>query len=237
MNAGPASTRKPARGCRTPDLFADEARGPRHESLAPGAWLLRGFAADRMTTMLAAIDRVVAAAPLRHMHTPGGRRMAVAMSNCGAFGWVGDRRGYRYESRDPTSGKSWPAMPEAFAELAGRAAASAGYRGFAPDACLVNRYEPGIGLSLHQDRDEIDFDAPIVSVSLGLPATFLFGGDARSDKPQRVLLRHGDVVVWGGPARLRYHGVLPLADGHHEVLGAQRMNLTLRRAGERQEIR
>lgn len=221
------------RAC-TPDLFAAEMSDVRHESLAPGAWLLRGFALDRMPAILTAIERVLAAAPLRHMHTPGGRRMAVAMSNCGALGWISDRRGYRYEPRDPSSGKPWPAMPEVFAELADRAAKAAGFPGFAPDACLVNRYEPGTRLTLHQDRDEADFDAPIVSVSLGLPATFLFGGEARTDKPQRVLLRHGDVVVWGGPARLRYHGVMPLKDGHHQVLGAQRMNLTLRRAGVRQ---
>jgi alkylated DNA repair protein (DNA oxidative demethylase) len=121
-------------------------------------------------------------------------------------------------------------MPEVMLALAGDAAMAAGFADFVPDACLVNRYVPGARLSLHQDRDERDFGAPIVSVSLGLPATFLFGGDARSDRQQRVRLQHGDVVVWGGPARMHHHGVLPLKDGHHPVLGAQRLNLTFRRA-------
>lgn len=213
----------------THDLFAadDDGRLP----LAPGAWLLRGFALDRAPALLAAIERVAAAAPFRHMETRGGLRMSVAMSNCGALGWVSDRRGYRYEAADPLSGRPWPAMPDAFAGLAGDAARAAGFDGFAPDACLVNRYVPGTRLSLHQDRDERDFDAPIVSVSLGLPATFLFGGNARSDPQLRIPLRHGDVVVWGGPSRLRHHGVSPLPEGRHPLVGAQRLNLTFRRAG------
>jgi alkylated DNA repair protein (DNA oxidative demethylase) len=213
------------------DLFAPHPPEVRNEPLAPGAWLLRGFAWDAATALLAGIEQVLASAPLRNMQTPGGRRMSVEMSNCGALGWISDRRGYRYVARDPLGGSPWPAMPEAFAELADRAAAVAGFPAFRPDACLVNCYRPGTRLALHQDRDEADLDAPIVSVSLGLPATFLFGGDARSDKPLRIPLRHGDVVVWGGPARLRHHGVMPLKDGHHGILGARRMNLTLRRAG------
>lgn len=212
----------------TQDLFTDDAdRLP----LAPGAWLLRGFALDRVPALLAAVERVAAAAPFRHMETRGGLRMSVAMSNCGALGWVSDRRGYRYDAIDPRSGRPWPAMPDAFAALAADVADAAGFPGFVPDACLVNRYVPGTRLGLHQDRDECDFDAPIVSVSLGLPATFLFGGDARGDKAQRIPLQHGDVVVWGGPARLRHHGVLALKDGHHPMLGPQRINLTLRLAG------
>lgn len=213
----------------THDLFAaeDADRLP----LAPGAWLLRGFALDRAPALLAAVGDVTAAAPFRHMETRRGLRMSVAMSNCGALGWVSDRRGYRYASVDPLGGQPWPAMPEVFAALAGEAARAAGFDGFVPDACLVNRYVPGTRLSLHQDRDERDFEAPIVSVSLGLPATFLFGGANRSDRTQRVPLRHGDVVVWGGAARLFHHGVLPLADGHDPLLGAQRINLTLRKAG------
>jgi DNA oxidative demethylase len=164
------------------------------------------------------------------MRTPGGFSMSVAMTNCGPFGWVSDPTGYRYSPTDPETGVAWPAMPAAFAELATRAAAAAGFPDFAPDACLVNRYEPGARLTLHQDKDEWDFGAPIVSVSLGVPAVFLFGGLKRSDRPQRVPLEHGDVVVWGGPARLRYHGVAKLEESRHAFAGNARINLTLRRA-------
>jgi alkylated DNA repair protein (DNA oxidative demethylase) len=173
---------------------------------------------------------VVEAAPFRHMLTPNGRRMSVAMTNCGAVGWVSDRAGYRYDACDPESGRPWPPMPDVFGQLALQAAERAGFGAFAPDACLINRYEPGARLSLHQDRDERDFAAPIVSVSLGLPAVFLFGGLRRADTPRRVPLVHGDVVVWGGPSRLRYHGVLPLEDGHHPLMGGYRINLTFRKA-------
>lgn len=195
------------------------------------ARVLRGFAlpwVDRLLTALAEVER---AAPPRHMVTPGGLAMSVANTNCGALGWVSDRRGYRYSATDPLSGLPWPAMPPAFAELALAAAAAAGFAGYAPDACLVNHYRPGTRLSLHQDRDERDHRAPIVSVSLGMPAVFLFGGLVRADKAARVPLQHGDVVVWGGVDRLRFHGVLPLKDLPHPVLGAERINLTLRQAG------
>jgi len=165
------------------------------------------------------------------MTTPGGFRMTVAMTNCGALGWVSDRRGYRYDAIDPQRGAAWPSMPASFTRLAAQAASRAGFKGFVPDACLINRYEPGAKLSLHQDRDEHDLSAPIVSVSLGLPAVFLFAGLNRADKAKRIGLRHGDVVVWGGASRLRFHGVLPLADGAHALLGRQRINLTFRRAG------
>lgn len=216
----------------TLDLFAaDGPPEPWQEALAPGAMVLRGFALEGAAALVAGIAQVTARAPWRHLITPGGFRMSVAMTNCGALGWVSDATGYRYQGTDPQSGERWPLMPEAFALLASRAAASAGFENFAPDACLINRYEPGARLSLHQDRDERDYGAPIVSVSLGLPAVFLFGGSARGDKTQRVPLVHGDVVVWGGPARLRYHGVLALRDGVHPVLGACRVNLTFRRAG------
>jgi len=211
-----------------PGLFDD---APRAAALAPGAVLLGAFALPLQGELLDAIDRVAAGSPFRHMLTPGGRRMSVAMTNCGALGWISDRGGYRYAALDPQSGRPWPAMPESFLELAAGAAKRAGFPGFVPDACLVNRYEPGARLTLHQDRDERDFSAPIVSVSLGLPAVFLFGGERRADRPQRVSLAHGDVVVWGGPARLRFHGVLPLVDGRHPVTGHHRINLTLRKAG------
>ena len=171
-----------------------------------------------------------ALAPFRHMQTPSGHLMSVAMTSCGTAGWVTDRSGYRYEACDPGSGRPWPAMPAVFLELAVQAAARAGFRGFVPDACLVNRYEPGARMSLHQDKDERDLAAPIVSVSLGLPAVFLFGGSRRADAPCRIRLAHGDVVVLGGPARLRYHGVTPLKDGQHPATGRQRFNLTFRKA-------
>jgi len=198
--------------------------------IAEGALLLRGFARPHDRDLIAAIEAITEAAPFRRMVTPGGHRMSVAMTNCGALGWVTDPRGYRYDPVDPDSGKPWPLMPALFRELAEKAATEAGFAGFAPEACLINRYEPGARMSLHQDRDERNMTAPIVSVSLGLPATFLFGGMKRSDKPQRYRLQHGDVVVWGGPARLAFHGVAPLADGEHGLLGRKRINLTFRRA-------
>src|SRR5437868_13477912 len=198
--------------------------------MAEGAVLLRGFARPAEAALLAALRDIEIEAPFRRMFTPGGHQMSVAMTNCGCCGWVTDRSGYRYDGVDPESGKAWPAMPAIFRELADSAAREAGFAGFAPDACLVNRYEPGAKMSLHQDRDEQDFSAPIVSVSLGLPAIFLFGGPKRSDTPQRYRLAHGDVVVWGGPSRLYFHGIAPLADGEHPLLGRKRINLTFRRA-------
>ncbi len=192
--------------------------------------LLRGFVRSIKGELLTALRGIVEQAPFRHMVTPGGHQMSVAMTNCGSAGWVTDRSGYRYDGTDPVSGKSWPAMPPPFRELAGRAAAEAGFAGFSPDACLINRYEPGARMSLHQDKDENDFGAPIVSVSLGLPAIFMFGGLQRSDKPRRFRLEHGDIAVWGGPARLAFHGVAPLADGEHALMGRQRINLTFRKA-------
>lgn len=200
------------------------------ELIAPGAVLLRGFAADVAEALLQALAPLVVAAPLRHLVTPGGHTMSVAMSNCGALGWVSDRAGYRYGRSDPLSGQPWPSMPACFVEVALRAAAESGFAGFQPDACLINHYEPGSRMSLHQDKDERDLRAPIVSVSLGLPAVFLFGGLQRNERPTRYRLAHGDVVVWGGASRLAFHGVAPLADGDHPRLGRQRINLTFRRA-------
>jgi alkylated DNA repair protein (DNA oxidative demethylase) len=215
----------------TADLFdsiGDPA--PSRETMAEGAVLLRGFARPHDAELIHALHEIVEQAPFRHMHTPGGHEMSVAMTNCGPLGWVTDRSGYRYDAIDPQSGQNWPAMPPEFLELATGATDAAGFAGFAPDACLINRYVPGARMSLHQDRDERDFNNPIVSVSLGLPAVFLFGGPKRSDKPSRYRLEHGDVVVWGGPSRLFFHGVAPLADGEHAMLGRARINLTFRRA-------
>ena len=208
------------------ELFAEPK-----EPLTEGAMLLRAFCAAQIESLLRDLAGVTAAAPFRHMITPGGYRMSVAMTNCGPLGWVSDASGYRYSGTDPLSGTPWPAMPEGFARLAEAAAAAAGFPAFAPDACLVNRYEPGAKLSLHQDKDEQDYRAPIVSVSLGLPATFLFGGQRRKDPVRRFRLVTGDVVVWGGPARLTYHGVSPLAVGEDPLTGRCRINLTFRKAG------
>lgn len=213
----------------TLDLFAADGPQLEDEALDPGALVLRGFATAREAALKLDLARVTAAAPFRHLITPGGFRMSVAMTNCGELGWVSDRRGYRYDPVDPESGERWPPMPDSFRTLAADAAARAGYDGFAPDGCLVNRYAPGARLSMHQDRDEKDLRAPIVSVSLGLPAVFLWGGDARADKARRVPLQHGDVVVWGGPSRLRFHGVLALKDGDHPFADGHRINLTFRK--------
>jgi alkylated DNA repair protein (DNA oxidative demethylase) len=215
----------------TADLFDRTEALPARETIADGAMLLRGFARPIQHDLLTAIDGIIAQAPFRHMITPGGYQMSVAMTNCGRLGWVTDRTGYRYDAIDPSTGRPWPDMPKIFRELAGQAAAQAGFAGFCPEACLVNCYEPGARLSLHQDRDEENYDEPIVSVSLGLPATFLWGGLKRADRPVRYRLVHGDVVVWGGPSRLTFHGVAPLADGEHELLGRRRINLTFRKAG------
>jgi alkylated DNA repair protein (DNA oxidative demethylase) len=200
------------------------------EPLAPGAALLRGFAAPLDAALADVVRSVSAAAPFRQMDTPGGFTMSVAMTNCGAFGWVSDEGGYRYSPTDPDTGREWPALAPVLADLAGRAATAAGFDGFTPDACLVNRYAPGVRLTLHQDKDERDMSQPIVSVSLGVPAVFLFGGRKRKERTLRVHLEHGDVVVWGGPARLRYHGVATLKAAQHPFAGAERINLTLRRA-------
>lgn len=216
----------------TPDLFGETpAELPPTERLGAQALLLRGFALPFVDQLLPALAAVEAAAPFRIMLTPGGQAMSVALTNCGELGWISDRRGYRYSPVDPLSGQPWPALPEAFRRLAREAAAAAGFADFAPDACLVNRYLPGTRMSLHQDRDERSLEHPIVSVSLGIPALFLFGGHARRDPAQRLTMQHGDVVVWGGVDRLRFHGILPIKEAVHPLLGAQRINFTLRRAG------
>lgn len=215
------------------DLFADAEpeQQPRRGQIGEQSYVLRGFALPWLERLLPALEAVLVAAPFRQMVTPGGFTMSVALSSCGQFGWTTDRSGYRYTRDDPQTGRPWPMMPEVFFQLAQAAAQAAGFADFAPDSCLINRYIPGAKMSLHQDKDEHSYAAPIVSVSLGLPAMFLFGGFARGDKSQRIPLLHGDIVVWGGVDRLRYHGVLPIKDGHHPRLGEQRINFTFRTAG------
>ena len=212
------------------ELSAAETEG-RRETIGPYAVVLNGFALPHVEMLLPALAAIEQRAPFRHLLTPGGFTMSVATTNCGQLGWTSDRRGYRYTDTDPASGHPWPEMPPLFRDLARDAAAAAGFNAFVPDACLLNRYLPGARLSLHQDRDEHDFGAPIVSVSLGMPAVFLFGGRRRTDKTTRILLLHGDIVVWGGEDRLRYHGVLPLQDRPDPLLGSKRINLTFRKAG------
>lgn len=216
----------------TLDLFGDDDTAQQgREAIGPQSFVLRSFALPYADALLQGVDDVTAQSPFRHMDTPGGYTMSVALTNCGQLGWTTDARGYRYARIDPMTGQPWPDLPDAFLRLAQAAAAEAGFPGFTPDACLVNRYEPGSRLSLHQDKNERDYDAPIVSVSLGMPAVFLFGGNERADKALRVPLFHGDVVVWGGVDRLRYHGVMPMKDLPHPKLGSQRINFTLRKAG------
>lgn len=215
------------------DLFNDldpRKLDAKKQAFAANATLLSGFALPVENTLLADLQQIIAVAPLRNMVTPGGFTMSVAMTNCGDFGWITDRKAYRYASLDPLSGKAWPALPDSFLQLAISAASETGFANFVPDACLINEYKMGVRMSLHQDRDEQDFSQPIVSVSLGLPAMFQFGGLQRADKTQKIQLNHGDVLVWGGQSRLRFHGVLPLKAGNHALLGARRINLTFRKA-------
>jgi alkylated DNA repair protein (DNA oxidative demethylase) len=211
-------------------LFPDSSSSSDRVQLADGAVLLRGFASGDAPALVQAVEKISSAAPFRNLVTPGGHRMSVAMTNCGQAGWVSDRTGYRYDPRDPETGEPWPAMPDTFLNLAQRATAAAGFASFTPDVCLINRYEPGTRLSLHQDRDEHDYRQPIISVSLGIPAVFLFGGAERSERPRRILVENGDIAVWGGPARLFFHGVAPLKPGFHPLLGNCRINLTFRKA-------
>lgn len=213
----------------TSDLF-ENTDAPWSEPLGDGAVVLRRFASARGLSLLTAVAHVTEWAPLRQMKTPGGHTMSAAMACCGTWGWVTDRNGYRYQKTDPLTDRPWPRMPDVFRELAREAAQQAGYPDFEPDACLINRYQPGAKMGLHQDRDEADFSRPIVSVSLGSPIVFQFGGDRRNDRPQKVPLEHGDVVVWGGSSRLRYHGVLTLKSFEHPLTGACRYNLTFRKA-------
>ena len=214
----------------TADLFDSVAEAqPSREEIADGAVLLRGFVKPIESELIDAVRAIVAQSPFRRMTTPGGHLMSVAMTNCGERGWITDHTGYRYDPDRSANRRAMAGDAAGAPRSRPRARRSRAASDFAPDACLVNRYEPGTRLSLHQDKDELDYSAPIVSVSLGLPATFLFGGMARADKPRRYRLVHGDVVVWGGPSRLAYHGVAPLAEGEHALLGRKRINLTFRR--------
>lgn len=212
------------------NLFEElELSQTKREELCSGAVVLRGFALPVTAALHDALSFVAAAAPFRYMITPSGFRMSVAMTNCGSYGWISDRNGYRYSAIDPVSHQAWPGMPDVFLKLAQDAATIAGFEHFMPDACLINRYDPGTRLSLHQDKNERDFKAPIVSVSLGIPAVFLWGGLCREERQVRVPLFHADVMVWGGPARLRYHGVLPIKEEYHQLTGWCRINLTFRK--------
>ena len=218
------------------DLFIDANASP--VNVATDVYLLKGFALNNEANLFADVQQILSAAPLRHMMTPMGFAMSAAMTNCGPLGWVSDRKGYRYDAIDPISGKPWPAMPESFLALATQTATAAGFTDFVPDACLINQYKIGASMGLHQDKNEVDFNQPIVSVSLGLPAVFLFGGLLRSDKPHKVALAHGDVLVWGGQSRLNFHGIRPVkaslngALNTHlsQYLNLHRVNLTLRKA-------
>ncbi|MFA5490972.1 MAG: DNA oxidative demethylase AlkB [Candidimonas sp.] len=212
------------------DLFPSTEFGER-ETLGAQACLMRGFALAYCDRLLPAIERLERESPFRRMQTPGGFTMSVMLTNCGRVGWHSDRQGYRYTRIDPVTGQAWPAMPAIMDTLAAEAAAAAGFPGFHPDACLVNLYQPGSRMSLHQDKNERDFSHPIVSVSLGMTAVFQFGGHARGDKAVKTHLYHGDVAVWGGEDRLRFHGILPLKDHPHPVLGSRRINITFRKAG------
>jgi alkylated DNA repair protein (DNA oxidative demethylase) len=210
----------------TLELFAAE-REPKI-TLGEGITLLRGFADTAKLFPL--ILRIAESAPFRHLVTPGGQTMSVAMTNCGPVGWTSDRTGYRYSSRDPLTSRDWPRMPEEFERLALDAATAGGFPKFVPDACLINRYEPGARLTAHRDADEQNFAQPIVSVSLGLPASFAFYGLTRGGKGRSVALTDGDVLVWGGPSRLVYHAVRPVKPGQHPLTGGFRYNLTFRHA-------
>lgn len=217
----------------TGDLFSDEAlqQPARCEQIGEQSCVLRGYALPWIERVLPELRAVLVQSPFRHMVTPGGYTMSAALSSCGALGWTTSPQGYRYSPLDPERQQPWPSMPAVLRELAINAASAAGFDGFAPDACLINRYVPGARMSLHQDKNERDYSAPVVSLSLGLPAVFLFGGHQRSDKTQKISLFHGDVAVWGGVDRLRFHGVLPIKEGAHPRMGPQRINLTFRTAG------
>ena len=223
------------------DLFENDLFGSPVEQqvhIAEGAMLLRQFVQQNKnalldeTTVLADLNCILENSPLRKMTTASGFTMSVAMTNCGKLGWVSGSNGYMYSSIDPETAQPWPAMPPALLEAATRIARQAGYPGFLPDACLINRYLAGAQMGLHQDRDEKDFSQPIVSLSIGLSARFIIGGldsaAGRNAHTQSVVLKHGDAIVFGAAARLMFHGVLSLKPGHHPLVGNSRINLTFR---------
>jgi len=211
----------------TTDLFADQR--PARQDIAPGVVLFPGRAVARDIWPL--LQPVLAVAPFRNFVTPGGRRMGVETTNCGSLGWVSDKAGYRYQATDPDSGRPWPAMPRPLFDLAVASAAAAGFPETRPDSCLINRYAVGVRLTAHQDLNEQSSDWPIVSISMGLPATFVLHGATRGGAGPKIALTDGDVLVFGGPARNAFHSVQPIADGVDPVLGPCRVNLTLRVAG------
>jgi alkylated DNA repair protein (DNA oxidative demethylase) len=211
------------------DMFEDSQ--PCNLQVAENVYWLKAYALSSEKSLLADFESVIFQAPLRHMMTKMGSAMSAAMTNCGALGWVSDRRGYRYDANDPATNKSWPLMPASFRQLATLAAAEAGFDDFLPDACLINQYQVGASMGLHQDKNELEFNQPIVSVSLGIPAIFQFGGLARTDKTIKIPLKHGDIVVWGGDARLKFHGIATIKSNKHPIFGAYRYNLTFRKAG------
>lgn len=213
-------------------LALDDAIIGAFEAIGDDSAILRGRAITVEDGLLRAVRLIEQQAPPRQMTTPGGGRMTALMSSCGVAGWTSDESGYAYRRRDPQSGSAWPALPGVLLDFAGECASEAGFHGFRPNSCLINRYAVGAGMGLHQDRNEGDFGHPIVSVSLGLPATFLFGGAHRTDPVAKARLVHGDVVVFGGRERLFFHGVRPVADGYHELLGPFRINLTFRKVAE-----
>jgi len=197
--------------------------------ICPGMRLLPSFADSAQS--FAAVQSVLAIAPLRQMQTSRGFKMSVETSSCGDLGWISDRKGYRYVDCDPLSEEPWPAMPTVLFELAQSAALEAGYAGFSPDSCLINHYAPGTQMGAHQDKDEVDFSQPIVSVSLGISARFFVVGPERTGKSTSVDLTDGDVIVFGGPSRRFFHGVRKIKPTTHPVLGPHRWNLTFRKAG------
>ena len=213
------------------DLFDQAELQPTRQEILKDVVLLRAFVLSAEEEILADLANVREATPLRKMVTAGGKPMSVMTASCGGLGWVSDHQGYRYAATDPLTGQPWPAMPASFRHLAQQSAEIAGFPGFEPDSCLINRYAIGAKMGLHQDKDEQDFNQPIVSVSLGVPAVFQIGGHKRSDQALKLPLYHGDVLVWGGESRLRFHGVMPVKAGIHPVLGATRINLTFRKAG------
>ncbi|MDI1360702.1 DNA oxidative demethylase AlkB [Methylotenera sp.] len=211
------------------DLF--ENMQPNKLEIIKDAYLLKSYALTNEKALLSDLEQAVSQAPLRHMMTKMGFAMSAAMTNCGVLGWVSDHQGYRYDMKDPATNKPWPVMPASFQQLATLAAAEAGFNDFQPDACLINQYQVGASMGLHQDKNELDFNQPIVSVSLGIPAVFQFGGLNRMDKTHKIPLMHGDIVVWGGQSRIHFHGIAPLKMNTHPILGAYRYNLTFRKAG------